>query len=98
MKSGGLLKAKEIIKIAEQSKIPCMVGCMCESNIGITAAVEGKDARSAETIRGFIRTPQAEVQAPQLQEAPDQTGTAAISPAPAAAPTSIGRFQIRVLN
>ena len=39
MKSGGLLKAKEIIKIAEQSKIPCMVGCMCESNIGITAAV-----------------------------------------------------------
>jgi L-alanine-DL-glutamate epimerase-like enolase superfamily enzyme len=39
MKSGGLLNAKKIIKIAEQSKIPCMLGCMCESNIGVTAAV-----------------------------------------------------------
>jgi L-alanine-DL-glutamate epimerase-like enolase superfamily enzyme len=39
IKSGGLLNAKQIIRIAEQSKIPCMMGCMCESNIGITAAV-----------------------------------------------------------
>lgn len=30
--------------------------------------------------------------------APDTTGTAQVSPAPAVAPTSIGRFQIKVLN
>jgi len=38
MKAGGLIKAKEIIEIAEQSKISCMMGCMCESNVGISAA------------------------------------------------------------
>ena len=39
MKSGGLLRANEIVKIAEQCKVSCMIGCMCESNIGISAAV-----------------------------------------------------------
>jgi L-alanine-DL-glutamate epimerase-like enolase superfamily enzyme len=37
MKSGGILKAKKIAAIAEASRIPCMVGCMGESGIGIAA-------------------------------------------------------------
>ena len=39
MKSGGIWKAMKIAAIAEAAKIPCMVGCMGESNLGITAAV-----------------------------------------------------------
>lgn len=39
LKSGGLHKAWQIAKIAEHYKISCMIGCMCESNIGVTAAV-----------------------------------------------------------
>ncbi len=39
MKCGGLLKAKEIAEIAQTANVPCMCGCMVESNIGITAAV-----------------------------------------------------------
>ena len=38
MKSGGIWKAAKIAAIAEAAKIPCMVGCMGESNLGITAA------------------------------------------------------------
>ncbi len=39
MKSGGIWKAMKIAAIAEAAKVPCMVGCMGESNLGITAAV-----------------------------------------------------------
>ena len=38
MKSGGILKGKKIASIAEAAGIPCMVGCMGESGIGIAAA------------------------------------------------------------
>lgn len=38
MKSGGIWKAMKIAAIAESAKIPCMVGCMGESTLGITAA------------------------------------------------------------
>jgi L-alanine-DL-glutamate epimerase-like enolase superfamily enzyme len=38
MKSGGIWKAMKIAAIAEAAKISCMVGCMGESNLGITAA------------------------------------------------------------
>jgi o-succinylbenzoate synthase len=37
MKSGGILKAKKIAAIAEAAGIPCMIGCMGESEIGIAA-------------------------------------------------------------
>jgi L-alanine-DL-glutamate epimerase-like enolase superfamily enzyme len=38
MKSGGMLKGKKIAHIAEAGGIPCMIGCMVESQIGITMA------------------------------------------------------------
>ncbi|MFQ6074121.1 MAG: dipeptide epimerase [Candidatus Bathyarchaeia archaeon] len=38
MKSGGIWKAMKTVAIAEAAKIPCMVGCMGESKLGITAA------------------------------------------------------------
>jgi len=37
MKSGGILKGRKIAAIAETAKIPCMIGCMGESEIGIAA-------------------------------------------------------------
>jgi len=37
MKSGGILKARKIAAIAEAADIPCMIGCMGESEIGIAA-------------------------------------------------------------
>ena len=37
MKSGGIHKAKKIAAIAEAAGIPCMIGCMGESEIGIAA-------------------------------------------------------------
>lgn len=37
MKSGGIHKAKKIAAIAEAANIPCMIGCMGESEIGIAA-------------------------------------------------------------
>ncbi len=40
MKSGGIWKARKIAAVAEAANIPCMIGCMGESNIGITAAVQ----------------------------------------------------------
>ncbi|MDH5451369.1 MAG: dipeptide epimerase [Candidatus Bathyarchaeota archaeon] len=39
MKSGGILKAKKIAVIAEAANVPCMIGCMGESTVGITAGV-----------------------------------------------------------
>jgi len=37
MKSGGILKGRKIAEIAEAANIPCMIGCMGESEIGIAA-------------------------------------------------------------
>lgn len=37
MKSGGILKARKISSVAEAAGIPCMVGCMGESGIGVAA-------------------------------------------------------------
>jgi len=37
MKSGGILKGKKIASVAEAAGVPCMVGCMGESEIGIAA-------------------------------------------------------------
>jgi L-alanine-DL-glutamate epimerase-like enolase superfamily enzyme len=39
MKSGGILKARKIAEVAEAAGIPCMIGCMGESAIGISAGV-----------------------------------------------------------
>jgi len=39
MKSGGILKARKIVAIAESANIPCMIGCMSESTVGVTAGV-----------------------------------------------------------
>jgi len=38
MKCGGILKGRKIAEIAEAAGIPCMIGCMSESGIGIAAA------------------------------------------------------------
>lgn len=38
MKSGGILKARKIAAAAEAAGIPCMIGCMGESKVGISAA------------------------------------------------------------
>ena len=40
MKSGGIHKARRIAAVAEAAKVPCMIGCMGESTIGITAGVQ----------------------------------------------------------
>lgn len=37
MKSGGILKGRKIAEIAESAGIPCMIGCMGESDVGIAA-------------------------------------------------------------
>jgi o-succinylbenzoate synthase len=37
MKSGGILKGKKIAATAEAAGVPCMIGCMGESEIGIAA-------------------------------------------------------------
>jgi len=39
MKSGGVHNAAKIAAVAEAANVPCMIGCMGESAIGITAAV-----------------------------------------------------------
>ena len=39
MKSGGVHSAAKIAAVAEAANVPCMIGCMGESAIGITAAV-----------------------------------------------------------
>ncbi len=38
MKSGGIAEALTICRIAETFKVPCMVGCMMESPVGVQAA------------------------------------------------------------
>lgn len=39
MKSGGIHKARKIAEVAEAAGVPCMIGCMSESEVGIAAAV-----------------------------------------------------------
>ena len=39
MKSGGIHNARKIADVAEAANVPCMIGCMGESTVGITAAV-----------------------------------------------------------
>ena len=38
MKCGGISKGRRIAEIAEVARLPCMIGCMSESGIGIAAA------------------------------------------------------------
>jgi o-succinylbenzoate synthase len=38
MKCGGIVKARKIAAVAEAAGLPCMIGCMGESEIGIAAA------------------------------------------------------------
>ena len=38
MKCGGILKGKKIAEVAESAEVPCMIGCMSESSLGIAAA------------------------------------------------------------
>jgi L-alanine-DL-glutamate epimerase-like enolase superfamily enzyme len=38
MKCGGILKGRKIAEVAEAAGVPCMIGCMSESEIGIAAA------------------------------------------------------------
>ena len=40
MKSGGIHKARKIAVVAEAAKVSCMIGCMGESTLGITAGVQ----------------------------------------------------------
>jgi len=37
MKTGGILKARKLADIADAANIPCMIGCMGESELGIAA-------------------------------------------------------------
>lgn len=37
MKSGGILKGKKIADVTEAAGVPCMIGCMSESEVGIAA-------------------------------------------------------------
>jgi len=37
MKCGGILKGRKIVDVAEAAGIPCMIGCMGESELGIAA-------------------------------------------------------------
>ena len=52
MKSGGILKGRKIAEVAEAAGIPCMIGCMGESGIGIAAgthlAAAAKNIRYAD--------------------------------------------------
>jgi L-Ala-D/L-Glu epimerase / N-acetyl-D-glutamate racemase len=38
MKSGGILKAVETAQVAEAANLPCMLGCMSETRVALTAA------------------------------------------------------------
>jgi L-alanine-DL-glutamate epimerase-like enolase superfamily enzyme len=46
MKSGGLFPAMQILNIAEAAGVPCMIGCMMESAVGIAAAAALAAAKS----------------------------------------------------
>jgi o-succinylbenzoate synthase len=57
MKSGGLTKALKIADIATAAGIPCMVGCMIETRLGITAGMHlalGKDIISYADLDGYL--------------------------------------------
>jgi L-alanine-DL-glutamate epimerase-like enolase superfamily enzyme len=38
MKCGGILNGRKIAEVAEAARVPCMIGCMSESEIGIAGA------------------------------------------------------------
>jgi L-alanine-DL-glutamate epimerase-like enolase superfamily enzyme len=38
MKCGGILRGRKVAEVAEAAGVPCMIGCMSESEIGIAAA------------------------------------------------------------
>jgi len=40
MKAGGIFRGKQIATIAEAAGIPCMIGCMLETRVSITAAAQ----------------------------------------------------------
>jgi len=40
MKAGGIFRGKQIAAIAEAAGIPCMIGCMLENRVSITAAAQ----------------------------------------------------------
>jgi L-alanine-DL-glutamate epimerase-like enolase superfamily enzyme len=40
MKAGGIFRAKQIAAIAESAGIPCLVGCMIETKLAVTAAAQ----------------------------------------------------------
>ncbi len=47
MKSGGIHEALRILAIAEVHKVPCMIGCMLESKISVSAAAHLAAAKNA---------------------------------------------------
>ncbi len=49
MKSGGMLEAMKIAQTAENAKMNCMIGCMMETKIGVTAATH-----LASSIRNIV--------------------------------------------
>jgi L-alanine-DL-glutamate epimerase-like enolase superfamily enzyme len=38
MKAGGLARARQMVAIAEAAGMPCQMGCMIETRVGVTAA------------------------------------------------------------
>ncbi len=50
MKCGGITNALKIAWIAEAGGVPCMVGCMLESRLGLTAAAHVHGARRGVTM------------------------------------------------
>ena len=69
MKSGGLLNALRIAHVAEAAGIRCMVGCMLESRLALTAAahlmaaqpnivfadLDGHTSHTVDPVRGGMR-------------------------------------------
>jgi len=59
MKSGGIFKAEKINDVCEAAGLPCMIGCMVESRVGIAAGAHfaaGKKNVMDADLDGFILT------------------------------------------
>ena len=57
MKAGGLEPAKQIVAIAKANNIQCMLGCMCETGIAISAGahfVAGEKHITVGDTDGFL--------------------------------------------
>jgi L-alanine-DL-glutamate epimerase-like enolase superfamily enzyme len=68
-KSGGITEALRIISLAESVNIPCMIGCMTETRLGLTAAahlavafpiirfvdLDGADMHSVDPVMGGLQ-------------------------------------------